>query len=228
MHSTLIPKEQLSAYERWEKAALEDFDLEADALPAAASAAFDVAPEPAPPLLSEEELDAIRAQAREEGLVQGREQGYADGLAAAREQGRLERQRLEDMARSFAAEIAQANESVAQELLDLALELSRALLKTALEVRPALLLPIVQDAIQYLPTLQPPARLFLHPADAQLVREQLGDTLQSQGWQIQDDKQILRGGCRLETRSNQIDATLDTRWQRLNAALGKDTAWLTE
>lgn len=227
MHSTLIPKEQLTAYDRWEKAALEDFEIEAEIHPSATSPLSEPAPEPTP-VLNEEELNAIRAQAREEGLVQGREQGYADGLAAGREQARLERQRLQDIARSFAQETEQANEAVAQDLLDLALELARALLKTALEVKPELLLPIVKDAIRYLPTLQPPAQLFLNPADAQLVREELGEELTSHGWRIQSDSQILRGGCRVETRSNQIDATMETRWQRLTTALGKDAAWLTE
>jgi flagellar assembly protein FliH len=35
-----------------------------------------------------------------------------------------------------------------------------------------------------------------------------------------------RGGCRIETASNQIDATIGTRWDRITAALGKDTDWL--
>lgn len=224
MHTTLIPKQPLTAYERWEKAALEDFEMAAEVHPCPTSAPSEAA-EP-PPALSEEELNAIRAQAREEALVQGREQGYADGLAAGREQARLERQRLQDIARSFTQEAEQAHETVAQDLLDLALELARALLHTALDTQPALLLPIVKDAIRYLPTLQPPAQLFLNPADAQLVRAELGEELTSHGWRIQSDSQIQRGGCRVETGSNQIDATLETRWQRLTTALGKETAWL--
>jgi hypothetical protein len=35
-----------------------------------------------------------------------------------------------------------------------------------------------------------------------------------------------RGGCRVETASNQIDATTSTRWQRIAASLGKDSDWL--
>jgi hypothetical protein len=36
-----------------------------------------------------------------------------------------------------------------------------------------------------------------------------------------------RGGCRIETASNQIDAATSDRWQRIAASLGKesDNGW---
>ena len=59
-------------------------------------------------------------------------------------------------------------------MLDLALDLAKAMLKTALAVRPELVLPIVAEAIHYLPALQQPALLFLHPDDALLVKNAHG------------------------------------------------------
>jgi flagellar assembly protein FliH len=35
-----------------------------------------------------------------------------------------------------------------------------------------------------------------------------------------------RGGCRFLTGSSEIDATLENRWRRIVAALGRDDAWL--
>jgi len=35
-----------------------------------------------------------------------------------------------------------------------------------------------------------------------------------------------RGGCRIESANSEIDATLDVRWKRIVAALGRDDAWL--
>ena len=59
-----------------------------------------------------------------------------------------------------------------------------------------------------------------------LVRARLGDEIAGGGWRIVEDTQVTRGGCRVETASNQIDATAETRWQRIAAALGLDDTWL--
>ena len=100
------------------------------------------------------------------------------------------------------------------------------MLKTALAVQPERVIPIVKEAVRYLPVLHQPALLFLNPADAELVKDRIGDELAKTGWQLADDAELERGSCRVETASNQIDATLPTRWQRLAAALGNQSDWL--
>lgn len=169
-----------------------------------------------------DEITAIQEQARQEGYQAGHAEGYAHGQQKAAE----EAQRLHALAGAFAAEVNQADALISQQLLDLALDLARAILKTALAVQPELVLPIVREAVRYLPSLQQPARLALHPDDAALVTEKIGAELEKAGWQITLDAHLERGGCRVDTASNQIDATLPTRWQRLTAALGKETDWL--
>ncbi len=101
------------------------------------------------------------------------------------------------------------------------------MLQTALAVRPELVLPIVREAIDYLPALQQPALLFLHPDDAAAGQRTASATsCEKAGWRVAEDTQLERGGCRVETASNQIDATTATRWQRLAAALGRESEWL--
>jgi len=68
--------------------------------------------------------------------------------------------------------------------------------------------------------------LFLHPDDAVLVREHMADELTKAGWHIAEDLRLERGGCRIETASNQIDATTGNRWERIAANLGKESSWL--
>ena len=80
--------------------------------------------------------------------------------------------------------------------------------------------------MRYLPVLHPPALLFLNPDDHVLVKDKIGDELTKMGWLLTDDNQLEPGGCRVETANNQIDASLPTRWQRLLAALGKQSDWL--
>ena len=99
-------------------------------------------------------------------------------------------------------------------------------MKTALPVKPELLLPVIDDALRHLPVVQPPAILQLHPDDFSLVQAQVGDGLATSGWRLQPDPSIERGGCRIETGANQIDAEIATRWQRIAAALGSTAHWL--
>jgi len=171
-----------------------------------------------------EQIAAIEEQARQEGYHAGR----AEGLAAGREEAAREAARLSGLANTFAVEVGKADETISQQVLDLSIDLARALLKSALAIRPELVIPIVKEAVRYLPALHQPALLFLNPDDAVLVRDRIGDELTKMGWQLADDAQLERGGCRVETASNQIDASLPTRWQRLTAALSRHSDWLAD
>ncbi|WP_019141172.1 flagellar assembly protein FliH [Noviherbaspirillum massiliense] len=214
MSSTVIPKEKLSAYQRWELASFDDFR-----------------PAPAAPQNEAENaemLAALREQATQEGHAAGHAEGYAAGLEAGRAAAAEETAQLLRLAETFGHEIAKANEMIADDMLNLSLDVAKAMLKTALNVRPELILPVIGEAIRYLPTVQQPALLFLHPEDAVLVRERMGDELEKAAWRITEDAHMERGGCRIETPSNQIDASPSTRWQRIAAALGKESDWLAE
>lgn len=169
-----------------------------------------------------EQITAIQEQARQEGHAAGRAEGYAQGQREAA----LEAARLRSLADAFSAEVGKADETISRQVLDLAVDLAHAMLKTALAVQPERVIPIVKEAVRYLPVLHQPALLFLNPADAELVKDRIGDELAKTGWQLADDAGLERGSCRVETASNQIDATLPTRWQRLAAALGNQSDWL--
>lgn len=227
-----LPKELQTAYQRWEMNSFDrvpepepvfpDTSPEQDALPEAPSA-------PAWP--TDEEIAAIREQARQEGYeaghAAGHEAGYADAYAQGQADNAVELANLQSIAATFAQALTQADESIASDMLELALHLARNMLRSAFEVKPELIIPVVRDAISYLPVLQQPALLMLNPEDARLVREQIGAELDKGGWRIIDDAQISRGGCKIDTASNQIDAQAEVRWQRLAHALGKnEVEWL--
>jgi flagellar assembly protein FliH len=218
MSANLIPKEQQTAYQRWEMASFGDTR-------AGAKVSQDN---------NDAQLAALREAARQQGYAEGKQQGHEEGkkagYTAGLEQGRSDAAKeitcLQQLAENFRSELTQANEVIAQDMLSLALDLAKAMLKTALQVRPELVLPIVSEAVRYLPTLQQPAILYLHPMDAQIVQRAMEAELSKSGWRIAQDAQVERGGCRIETGSNQIDATTPVRWQRIAAALGQEANWM--
>jgi flagellar assembly protein FliH len=223
----IIPKEEMSPYQRWELASF-------DEVPEPEIEEEELLEEPPPPALTAEELDAIREHAREDGYAEGHQQGYqagrSEGYMGGLQQGQQEIneiiQYLRQVAMSFGTEVSQCSESMAPELLNLGLDISKAMLKTVVAVKPELILPTITNAIHALPCLQLPALLYLNPADATLVREHLGEELTQNGWRLIDDPHLDRGGCRVETGTNQIDATMQTRWRRIAESLSKQLDWL--
>lgn len=218
-----IPKEQQSAYQRWE---MTSFDVPSKAAVAAAAAAAAMPAPPPPEYPSPQALAAVHEQARLIGYEEGRAAGHADALALGKVNAAQELEYLKHMAQAFGRALAEADHAIAGDVLDVALHLAKCMLKTALKVKPELILPLVQDAIGMLPVRQQPALLMLHPDDAKLVRDSIGDTLDQDGWRVIEDGHIGRGGCKIDTASNQIDAQAQARWQRLTNALGKDLDWL--
>ena len=246
-----LPKERQTAFQRWEMRSFGDERPSALALRAAeqrerdAEAArlaaeqrvheeslarqqlVEIGPPP-PPLdyPTVEELEQIREEARQSGYDEGRAAGHADALAAGEIAAKEELQHMRALVASFGDALRDADQLIANEVLELALQLAKGMLKNALRVKPELILPIVRDAIDYLPALQPPAQLQLHPDDAAIVRAAIGEEFDKSGWRVVEDANVGRGGCKVDTASNQIDASAAARWQRLSHALGKDVDWL--
>ncbi|MBI3529267.1 MAG: flagellar assembly protein FliH [Betaproteobacteria bacterium] len=198
----LIPKEQLSAYERWE---LNSFDVPGKRGPVALTTAAQV--------------EKIHQQARLDG--------YQTGLNEGRQRAGSEAERLAALARAFSSETAELDQRLAQQVLDVALDVARQMLRGALEVRPELILPVIQEAIRSLPVLGEERCLRLHPQDVALARELAGESLTVvSGWTIVEDAAITRGGCVVCTSHGEVDATLDARWRRIVGTLGREGGWL--
>jgi len=240
-----MSKDTQGAFKRWEMTSFgderpsslaariqaEERAASISAAAAAAAAAPTVPMTPAMQFPTAAELEALREDARAEGYAEGREEGRAAGHAEALEAGRqevaLEMETLRAIAGTFSQAVTAADETIAADVLDLALHLARSMVRTAFTVRPELIIPIVREAIDYLPVLQQPAILALHPEDIEIVRAALSDELDKGGWRVVADPQVGRGGCKVDTASNQIDAQASARWARLAHALGKNVEWLS-
>jgi flagellar assembly protein FliH len=200
--ATEVAPEKLTAWQRWE---LPNFEAQGGLRPGEVE------------LPTASQVEGIHRQAHEEGY----QSGYAEGMKKAVQ----ENQRLAALLDVLEQQV---DTQVAQELLDLALDIARRMLHQALKVQPELLLGVVREAIGTLPHYNQGAHLVLHPDDAALVRERMGEQLSHSGWKIFEDARIERGGARIETANSQIDATLESRWDRVVAALGQDAKWLMQ
>jgi flagellar assembly protein FliH len=203
MSSEILRREKLTAYQRWE---LHVLDGSAHS------------PRRNPALPTATEVEQIHQSAHAEG--------YAIGLAEGRQQGAREAAQLRALVAAAAEEFARWESSVAEDILSLALDVAAHVLRGALSVRRELIIPVVREAMQHMPLLNVHARMLLHPEDAALVREHLGEELTHGSWKIVEESRLARGDCRIESSTTHVDATVATRWKRVAAALGRDTNWL--
>jgi flagellar assembly protein FliH len=207
MSSSVIHKEHLTAFERWE---LASFDVHSSTEVQDTSQSKSTLP-------TVSEVENIRQQAHDEG----HDAGYAAGL----EQARHEALQIHELMQNLQNGLNEVDERVSQSLLDLSLEVARKMVCETLQVRPEVILKIVSDAISSLPHFNQNAHLILHPDDAELVRKHMGEQLSHAGWKIFTDSQIKRGGCRVETTHSHVDATTEARWKRIVESIGQDKSW---
>jgi len=222
MANANIPKEQQSAYERWEMASFSDINHER-------SRGFTSSSQPKKkdaPSVNPVEIAQIFEATRKDAYNKGMQEGFSAGMAQARELAQVEKTQFLQLMKAFSSALESADEQIAEDVLSLALDIAKAMLKTKLDVDKKVLLPVVLDAIHYLPHIQRPARILVHHEDMHLLREHMADEIANDHWQIHEDSNVERGGCLVETGANQVDATNATRWKRITEALAQNNDWL--
>lgn len=222
-----IPKEKLTAYQRWEVAAFDEAEQ------AARKASASVKAAPAPTTESEQEpesppvvlptaadIERMYTEAQQQGYMAG----YDEGIAAAR----AEAAQIDALLTGVQQSIAELDQKIAEQLLATAVEIASQVLRQSLQIKPDLLIPVVREAITTLHPHTGHPVLFAHPQDAELIRSHLGDQLAHNNWRIIEDTVLTPGGCRVELGSSEVDATLETRWRRVIESIGINQDWLSD
>jgi len=217
-------KERLSAYQRWEMAS------------------FDPVP-PAPPnseadeAAFEAELERLREAAHAQGIASGHvagqalgyqagyEQGHAQGFEQGRSEAREEAARLAALAETFKAALDGAQGAISETLVSLALDIAQQVVRQHVQHDPTALIAAAREVLAAEPALTGAPALIVSPADLPVVEAYLMEELQTRGWTVRTDPAVERGGCRAQAASGEVDAGIDTRWERVAAALGKVSTW---
>lgn len=206
MSNVLVPKESLTAWQRWELGGL-DQPKSQDGTPQKQAGAR---------LPTVEDIERIHRDAHKQGY----DAGYEEGTARAR----MEAMRLHTLVEQLDRALGEFDRQVAEELLALSLEIARQVVRQTIAARPTAILEVVREALLQLPHQH--AALYLHPEDASLVRTYLGDQLAHAGHRIFEEAGVARGGLRLEAGGSHLDAGLATRWQRVVESMGTTGDWI--
>lgn len=166
-----------------------------------------------------------REQGHAQGLEQGRAEGHAQGFAQGLDEGaalaREQAARLDALVQASAGALERIEQEVGQSVIQLAIRIAEQVLRTHIRDYPNHILDLVREVMQARPEQGAALQLRLHPDDLELVQAFLQQTPEPARYRLSGDAGIARGGCIAETALGSVDATLETRWRRIIAALGQ-------
>src|SRR5690606_13665612 len=168
----------------------------------------------------EQGLEAGLKEGREQGLREGLEAGHTEGYAQGQEAARMEVESLQRIAQAGAQAIEECGAATGEALLSLATSIAEQVLRSTLATEPERILDMIREVLQVDGGQQGLLKFRLNPQDVELVEQYLKDDGTVNRWRLQADPDIERGGCIAETALGTIDATLQTRWQRVVSAMG--------
>ena len=217
-YTRFIPGEEIGAVEQWDFGAV---DTRAVLLAAQVKV---------------QQATAERAQdesLRQEGFAQGFEQGRAHATVEAQrqmaefvaQQGQVAGQQLARLFEQAQAQLAAAEQAMAQGVLEIACELARQVLRRELSVDPAALQPVLREALGLLLADGKSTVVRLNPLDRDTLANGAADEFASQTLTLLADPTITPGGCVVESAGAVVDATVQKRWLRAIATLGLTSSW---
>lgn len=165
-------------------------------------------------------LEAGLQEGREQGLREGREQGLAEGRETGLESAREEADKIRRLAQACAASLENMEAETGEALISLAISIARQVVRSTIKAEPERILDVVGEVLHVDSSQHGILKLRLNPADIELVERYLEQDGNVAHWRLQPDMSIDRGGCIAETSLGNIDATLQTRWQRVVSTLG--------
>ncbi len=185
----------------------------------------DLSPErwSAPAIDGSDQPGFMTAEGLQELQKQAYDEAFAEGLAAGRAAGEAEIAaavaQLNDIMTALTRPLADVDDEVEKQLVELAIQLLKQLFRREIHVEPEHVIGVVREALQLLPVSSRNVHVHLHPDDARLVSDTLSQTEGECAWSVVEDPLMSRGGCRVTTDNSQIDASTESRLQAVIASL---------
>ncbi len=161
------------------------------------------------------EADEIRAQARRGGEAEGRTAGKLELLPSLIA--------LTDAGQSLIVFEERMVSESGRHLVELALEIAEKIIDRAVEADPQVVASVLERAKTEVAHAKQ-IRIWLHPDDAKVLEEVRPDLLKAESpggrtLEVVPSLEISRGGCRLETESGIVDATIPTQLEEMRRQL---------
>ena len=163
-----------------------------------------------------EEINHALENAHAQGVAEGHAAGFAEGTA----QIAADREALHAAAAALAADRAQLATRTERAAVELALRIAEQVVRASVAADPELIVASVEGGLRRLMERER-VLVLVHPDDLDVVRaalprltEELGG-----GFEAQAERRVSPGGAVLRTVDGEIDATIETKLQRVREVL---------
>ena len=169
-----------------------------------------------------------RTETAEEAVNRARDEGFRHGLEVGQKQGQAAGEaislgrnaELDEILGGMRRAVATLDDTIAAELIQLALAVARQVVCNHIEADSGAIVPVVREALHGVVAIVQHPRLAMHPADAEVIQREMAAELLAHNCRVHPDARMTRSSVRIEDAGYELDATLPTRWQRTIAALG--------
>ncbi len=217
-YARFIPDEEIGTAEPWDFSAVDTASLllaaQVRARRAAASPVSD---------------DAIRQEGYAEGFAQGHAQATLEGQKQIDDyitnQGTEAANNFAGLFESAQSGLANAEQMIACELLELACDLARQIVRHELSINPNALQPVVREALGLLVAESKSVLVRLNPLDLEILDGVVREEFPGLALTLTGDASVTRGGCLVESNGTVVDGTLEKRWTQAIASLGLSSTW---
>ncbi|WP_068830774.1 flagellar assembly protein FliH [Pseudomonas sp. BMS12] len=218
--SELIRAKDISGFDRW---SLPSFDPQVESPPEP-----EPEPEPAPEEelaqveevavedvkpLTLDELEAIRQDAYNEGFATGEKDGFHAGQLKAKQEAEValaaKVASLEQVMGHLLEPIAEQDQELELALVNLVSQVTRQVIQRELASDSSQIRHVLREALKLLPMGASNVRIHVNPQDFEVIKA-LRER-HEESWRILEDESLLPGGCRVESESSRIDASVETR-----------------
>lgn len=169
-------------------------------------------------------LESASQDAYQRGLEQGRAEAKVEAerllQVYAQEQGQEAAERLNAVVRAAQDSLHDAEQTIAQGVLDLACAIARQVIRHELTIDPTAVRHVIQEALDIVLIDGRAATVRLNPLDMNLLKEPLQTMFAGASMNLVADVSVAPGGCKVESAGAVIDGSLQKRWERAVSALG--------
>lgn len=174
---------------------------------------------------SPEQLKIIYEKAYQKGYAKGEREAKDHVMIVAHEELAELKRTMHHLAAGFKTAIAHHAERTSEEMLLLALEISKAMVKAEIHVNREVVLPVITQALAKLPSMHVPIKLTVHPEDELLVTGFMKEGFEGV-CEVVSDSRLERGSCVLESETNSVDASNAARWGLICESFGFSDHWI--
>ncbi len=155
----------------------------------------------------------------EQSKTEGYTAGYQEGFERGQQDINAKIELLTQVAKQLDSPLDALDDEVMQSIAALAAAVAKSVVRTHLIAQPEEIVAVVRDAVEHLPLSDREITIHLHPEDLTLVESTLNEQPIAHAWTLHADTSLSPGGLIVNTNISTVDATLETRIEKIASAM---------